>query len=78
MTTPAETALALLRESRDGSRIFTDNGRTVKKYAILAGVKVDVVTVNLETLTSRFWSFDPGVEIQSGARVVPPKGERQR
>ena len=31
MTTPAETALALLRESRDGARIWHDNGETIER-----------------------------------------------
>ena len=40
--TPADTALALLRESRDGGRIFTDNGATVtrREGAIRAWWKV--------------------------------------
>ena len=37
--TPAETALALLRESRDGARIWHDDGRTVKKVCDFSGGK---------------------------------------
>ena len=49
--TPAETALALLRDSRDGARIFTDNGRTVERLAREARVRVEYVQVNLAALT---------------------------
>ena len=48
--TPADTALALLRESRDGARIFTDNGATVTRLAQEAGVTVTYVHVNLSAL----------------------------
>lgn len=50
--TPADTALALLRESRDGGRIFTDNGATVTRLAREAGVTVTFLHVNLTTLTT--------------------------
>lgn len=50
--TPADTALALLRESRDGARIFTDNGATVTRLARDAGVTVTYVHVNLSALTT--------------------------
>lgn len=49
--TPADTALALLRESRDGGRIFTDNGATVTRLARTAGARVEYVHVNLSALT---------------------------
>ena len=49
--TPAETALSLLRESRDGARIFGDNGRTVERLARDAAVRVVYVQVNLAALT---------------------------
>ena len=51
MTTPAETALALLRESRDGARIWHDDGRTVERLAREARVRVEYVQVNLAALT---------------------------
>ena len=50
--TPADTALALLRESRDGAHIFTDNGATVRRLAQEAGVTVTYVHVNLSALTT--------------------------
>ena len=48
--TPADTALTLLRESRDGGRIFTDDGATVTRLAQEAGVTVTYVHVNLSAL----------------------------
>ena len=48
--TPADTALALLRESSDGARIFTDDGATVRRLAQEAGVTVTYVHVNLSAL----------------------------
>ena len=50
--TPADTALALLRESRDGAHIFTDNGATVRRLAQEAGVTVTYVHVDLSALTT--------------------------
>ena len=50
--TPADTALALLRESRDGAHIFTDDGATVTRLAQEAGVTVTYVHVNLSALTT--------------------------
>ena len=50
MTRPADTAFALLRESRDGVHIFTDNGATVRRLAQEAGVTVTYVHVNLSAL----------------------------
>ena len=61
--TPADTALALLRESRDGGRIFTDNGATVTRLAQEAGVTVTYVHVNLSALSTEW-------------RVVEGKGEK--
>ena len=51
--TPAETALALLLESRDGqpARIWHDNGATVTRLAREARVRVEYVQVNLAALT---------------------------
>ena len=49
--TPADTALSLLRESRDGSRIWHDNGETITRLAREAGVRVEYVQVNLAALT---------------------------
>ena len=56
-------ALALLRESRDGLRIFTDDGATVTRLAQEAGVTVTYIHVNLTTLTTK-------------RRVVEGKGEK--
>ena len=50
--TPADTALALLRESRDGTLIWHDNGATVTRLAREAGVTVTFVHVNLSALTT--------------------------
>ena len=52
--TPADTALSLLRESRDGARIFTDNGATVTRLAREAGVTVTFVHVDLSALTTEW------------------------
>ena len=51
--TPADTALALLRESRDGqpARIWHDNGETIERLARTAHVRVEYVQVNLTALT---------------------------
>ena len=49
--TPAETALALLLESRDGARIWHDDGRTVERLAREARVRVEYVQVDLTALT---------------------------
>ena len=49
--TPAETALTLLRESRDGARIWHDDGQTVGRLAREARVRVEYVQVNLAALT---------------------------
>ena len=49
--TPAETALALLRESRDGARIWHDNGAAIAQLAREARVRVEYVQVNLAALT---------------------------
>ena len=49
--TPADTALALLRESRDGARIWHDDGRTVERLAREARVRVEYVQVDLTALT---------------------------
>ena len=49
--TTAETALSLLRESRDGSRIWYDNGETITRLAREAGVRVEYVRVDLRALT---------------------------
>ena len=49
--TPAETALALLLESRDGARIWHYDGATVTRLAREAAVRVEYVQVNLTALT---------------------------
>lgn len=59
MTRPADTALALLRESRDGGRIFTDNGATVTRLARTAGARVEYVHVNLSALTVERRTVEP-------------------
>ena len=62
--TPAETALALLLESRDGqpARIWHDNGETIERLARTAGVRVEYVHVDLTRLTTE-------------RRMVAPKEE---
>ena len=50
--TPADTALSLLRESRDGSRIWHDDGETITRLARTARVRVEYVHVDLPTLTT--------------------------
>lgn len=60
--TPA-AALRLLRESRDADSsapTWADNGRTVRRLATLAGVRVEYVTVNLATLTTTRHTVEPG------------------
>lgn len=57
--TPADTALALLRESRDGGRIFTDNGATVARLARLANVTVTYAHVDLTALTTEYRTAGP-------------------
>ena len=52
MTRPTDTALALLRESRDGTLIWHDNGATVTRLAHAAGVTVTFVHCDLTTLTT--------------------------
>ena len=49
--TPAETALALLLESRDGTRIWHDNGAAIARLAREAAVRVEYVQVDLTALT---------------------------
>ena len=51
--TPAETALALLLESRDGqpARIWHDNGAAIARLAREAAVRVEYVQVDLTALT---------------------------
>ncbi len=56
--TPADTALSLLRESRDGARIFTDNGATVTRLARTAGVRVVYAHVDLTALTTEYRTVD--------------------
>ena len=50
--TTAETALHLLRESRDGALVWHDGGATVRRLAESAGVSVEYVHVNLSALTT--------------------------
>lgn len=45
-----DNALRLLRESRDGSRIWTDDGATVARLARAARVTVTFATVDLRRL----------------------------
>ena len=60
--TPAETALALLRESRDGARIWHDNGATVTRLAREAGVTVTYVHCDLTTLTTEWRTVEPTIK----------------
>jgi hypothetical protein len=55
--TPAE-ALQELRDSRDGTRIWHDNGASVTARARAAGVKVTYAHVDLATLTTEFRTVD--------------------
>ena len=48
MTTPAETALALLRESRDGARIWHDNGAAIARLTCERRVVGDTITNSIE------------------------------
>lgn len=50
MTLAADTALSLLRESRDAERIWADNGRTIAQLAQTAAVRVEYVHVDLTKL----------------------------
>ena len=55
-------ALATLRHSRDDEHdaaIWHDGGKSIRKYATLAGVKVEAVTVDLTALTVQRWAFSP-------------------
>jgi len=61
--TAADTALALLCESRDGGRIFTDNGATVTALARRAGVVVTFAHVNLTTLETEYRTVDGREEV---------------
>ena len=67
--TPADTALALLRESRDGARIFTDNGATVTRLAREAGVTVTFVHCDLTTLTTE-WRVVEGKGGEDDSRIL--------
>ena len=58
--TPADTALALLRESRDGARIFTDNGATVVRLAREARVTVTFLHCDLTALTTERRTVEGG------------------
>ena len=53
MMTPAATALATLRASRDAERdapIWHDNGRSITRHARMAGARVKYVHVDLTAL----------------------------
>ena len=63
--TPAETALSLLRESRDGARIFTDDVRTVERLARDAAVRVVYVHVDLRALTTERRTIEGGEHAQN-------------
>lgn len=52
--TPADTALSLLRESRDGALVWHDNGATVLRLAQTAGVRVTYVHVDLTQLATEY------------------------
>ena len=63
--TPADAALSLLRESRDGARIFGDNGRTVERLARDAAVRVVYVHVDLRALTTERRTIEGGEHAQN-------------
>ena len=55
--TPAETALHLLRQSRDAEHdapVWFDNGKTATLLARTAGVRVVYISVDLTAQTSEF------------------------
>ena len=60
--TPADAALSLLRESRDGARIWHDDGRTVERLAREARVRVEYVQVNLAALTCERRVVEGGID----------------
>ena len=47
----SDTALSMLAESRDGERIFDDDGATITRLAEAAGVRVEYVHVDVRALT---------------------------
>lgn len=53
-----DNALRLLRESRDGSRIWTDDGATVARLARAARVTVTFATVDLRRLETIYRTVD--------------------
>jgi hypothetical protein len=65
--TPAE-ALQELRDSRDGTRIWHDNGASVTARARLAGVRVVYAHVNLATLETEYRTVEP-VQKEQGANA---------
>ena len=69
--TPAETALALLRESRDGARIWHDDGRTIERLARDAGVRVEYVHVNLCALMCEHRTIEGGEHAESFLQYQP-------
>ena len=59
--TPAATALNLLRQSRDAERdapVWFDNGKTVRRLAHTAGVRVVYAHVDLTALTTEYRTVD--------------------
>ena len=58
----SDTALSLLRESRDEGRIFTDDGATITRLAQAAGVRVEYVRVDLRALTCERRTVEPKEE----------------
>ena len=71
--TPADTALALLRESRDGepARIWHDGGRTIEGLARDAGVRVEYVHVNLSALMCEHRTIEGGEHAESFLQYQP-------
>ena len=63
--TTAETALHLLRESRDGALVWHDDGATVRRLAESAGVTVRYVHVDLSSLTTEYRTIEPGKGAQN-------------
>ena len=54
--TPADIALAMLR---DPEFMTHDHGATIRQLAVVAGVRVRVVSVDLTTLTQKIWETGP-------------------
>lgn len=61
----SDTALSMLRDSRDAernARIFDDDGATITRLAEAAGVRVEYVRVDLRALTCERRTVEPKEE----------------